>query len=79
MLMFFLIVQLQILRSKFSTAKISNRNRYLHKVFTEKGLYIYHSKILKFSDSQFHIHSQFPPNAVYNFTNDNKAERRGYW
>lgn len=23
---------------------------------------------------QFHNHSQFPPNAVYNLTNDNKAE-----
>ena len=74
MLIFFLIIQLQVLRSKFSTAKVSNRNRYLPKVFTEKGLYIYHSKILKFSDSQIHNHSQFPPNAVYNLTNDNKAE-----
>ena len=59
---------------EISTAKVSNRNRDLPKVFAEKGLYIYHSKILKFSDSQFYNHSQFPPNAVYNLTKDNKAE-----
>ena len=40
MLIFFKIIQLQVLRSKISTAKVSNRNRYLPKVFTEKGLYM---------------------------------------
>ena len=28
------------LRSKFSTTKVSNKNRYLPKAFTEKGLYM---------------------------------------
>ena len=37
---FFKIIQLQVLRSKFSTSKISNINRYLPKVFTEKGSYM---------------------------------------
>lgn len=35
---FFKIIQLQVLRSKISTAKVSNRNRYMPKAFTEKGL-----------------------------------------
>ena len=32
--------ELILLRSKFSTTKVSNKNRYLPKAFTEKGLYM---------------------------------------
>ena len=32
--------ELNILRSKFSTAKVSTKSRYLPKAFTEKGLYM---------------------------------------
>ena len=34
------------LRSKFSTTKMSNKNRYIPKAFTEKGLYMLAAEVL---------------------------------
>ena len=38
--------ELQVLWSKFSTAKMSNKNRYMPKAFTEKGLYMLAVEVL---------------------------------
>ena len=60
---FFKIIQLQKYQIKTDTCL---------RCLLRKGCISF--TLLRFSDSQFHIHSQFPPNAVYNLTNDNKAE-----
>ncbi len=38
--------ELQVLRSKFSPTKMSNKNRYMPKAFTEKGLYMLAAEVL---------------------------------
>lgn len=38
--------ELQVLRSKFSTTKMLNKNRYIPKAFTEKGLYMLAAEVL---------------------------------